>query len=540
MATSVHATDLGIIIAYLLVIVGLGCWAGLRGARRAPGEKASGRDYFLAGGTLRWPVIGLALFATNISTIHMVGLAQAGYEEGLLNGNYELMAGFTLVLLALFFAPFYIRSRVATLPDFLEMRYDRTSRDWLAVLSIASAILIHIGFSLVTGAVVLEGMFGFNKTVSILLIVALTGLYTIIGGLRAVVWTESLQAVILICGAVAITVAAYLKLGDWSALTARVDPGSLNMLRSGAESHFPWYAVFLGYPVIGIWYWCTDQTIVQRVLGAKDENHARVGALFAGFIKILPVFIFVLPGLMALALVRSGQFGVDSIESKDALSFLIQNLLPVGARGLMAAALLAALMSTVSGALNSISTLFSYDLFLRFRPQTPDSSLVRIGRVTAFVAMVLSVVWSFAIEGREGIFNQMVGIIVLISPPLTAVFVFGVFWKGASAFASKWTLWLGSLAGLAVFVYDHVHERFGWAAWERKTLMDGVYLFLFCSAVMVLFSLWKPHTHTEASRRLCWTHPLEPLAAPGWRGLGNYKLLSLVLLAIMTVLYLIF
>ena len=388
--------DLGIIVVYFVFIVGLGCWCGLRKKKT---EQAD--EYFLAGKSLKWPVIGLALFATNISTVHLVSLAEEGYTNGLAYGNFEWMAPFTLIILALFFAPFYIRSRVTTLPDFLEKRYSRASRDWLSLLSIISAIFIHIGFSLYAGAVVLEGMFGLPKILSIVLIAGLTGLYTIVGGLMAVVVTESVQTIILLLGAIILTAISYVKVGGWGGLTESIDPHLLTVLRPhGDSSGIPWYSVILGYPVIGIWYWCTDQTIVQRVLGAKDENHARVGPLFAGFIKVLPVFIFVLPGLIALALINKGILPAlplkadGTADAAQTYSHMIANLLPVGLRGIVAAALMAALMSTVSGALNSVATLFTYDLYKRWVPQTSEKKLVTIGRVVTFFAMLLAVLWS--------------------------------------------------------------------------------------------------------------------------------------------------
>lgn len=540
MEAKIEFIDLFIILGYLIFIVGLGCWHYIKAYFNRTEVATSSKEYFLAGGTLKWPVIGLALFATNISTIHMVALAQAGYEDGLLNGNYEIMSGLVLIILSIFFAPFFLRSKVATLPDFLELRFSRASRDWVAGLSIATAILVHIGFSLVTGAIVMEGMFGFDRTFSVLIIVLLTGLYTIVGGLRAVVITESLQAIILILGALGITIAAYDQIGSWDQFTANIDVQDLDMLRSGDESHLPWYAVFLGYPVIGTWYWCTDQTIVQRVLGSKDVHHAQVGALFAGFLKMLPMFIFVLPGLFAVALVNMDKFDNTIVESKDTLSYLIRNLLPTGARGIMAAALLAALMSSVSGALNSISTLFTYDLYKRFRPGTSDKKMVVIGRWAAFLAMIASVLWTFLVDGKEGIFNEMVGIIVLISPPLTTVFLFGVFWEKASAFASKWTLWLGTLAGVLLFLYIRLDEILGLPVWKTKTLMDGVYLTIVCSIVMIACSYIRPHRPTNESKRLTWESPLEPFKAKGWKGIGNYKFLSVMLLAIMILIYIIF
>ena len=351
--------DILVIGLYLGGIVGLGLWAWFRRQKSTTSTSA----YFLAGGTLRWPVIGLALFSTNISTIHLVSLAQEGYVNGLAYGNFEWMAAFLLIVLSFVFAPFYIRSRVATLPDFLERRYSRACRDWLAALSILSAIFIHIGFSLYTGAVVLKGLFGIDINLSIFVTAALTGVYTIIGGLLAVVMTESVQTIVLIGGSACVLVAGLVSIGGWSGLTAAVEPVKLTILRTASETpSLPWYSVFLGYPIIGLWYWCADQTIVQRVLGAKDERNARIGPLFTGFIKILPVFLFVLPGLIADGLIRQGKLpAID--DSADTYSLLINHLLPVGLKGVVAAALLAALMSTVSGALNSISTLFCLDLY---------------------------------------------------------------------------------------------------------------------------------------------------------------------------------
>src|SRR5512136_2965479 len=311
--------DLAVIAVYLIGVVGLGLWAWTK--RRT--KQASSAQYFLAGGTLRWPVIGLALCSTNISTIHLVSLAQEGYVNGLAYGNFEWMAAFLLIVLAFFFAPFYIRARVATLPDFLEKRYSRAARDWLAVLSIVSAIFIHIGFSLYTGAVVLRGLFGIDINTSIAVTALLTGLYTVIGGLLAVVMTESVHTIVLLAGYACVLGFGLARIGGVGALTAAVEPVKLTILQTSAETpSLPWYAVFLGYPVIGLWYWCADQTIVQRVLGAKDERHARIGPLFAGFIKILPVFLFVLPGVIALALTRQGKMPVPA-DSADTYSVLI-------------------------------------------------------------------------------------------------------------------------------------------------------------------------------------------------------------------------
>ncbi|MBE7558997.1 sodium/solute symporter [bacterium] len=555
----INAVDAAIILVYLVGIVALGSWAGLRRRRGATGQ-----GYFLAGGTLTWPIIGLALFSTNISTVHLVSLAQSGYQHGLAFGNFEWMAAFTLIMLSLFFAPFYIRSRVATLPDFLESATAApaaTGWRW----SPSSAVVIHIGFSLYTGAAVLEGLFGFPANYSIVVVALLTGLYTIIGGLLAVVWTESIQTVVLLLGAITITALALVKTGGWSGLTASVDPVQLTLLRpTGDASGLPWYSVLLGYPVLGIWYWCADQTIVQRVLGAKDEHHARLGPLFAGFIKILPVFIFVLPGVLCLALIRQGNLPDTLAKSENTYAHLITHLLPTGLRGLVAAALLAALMSTVSGALNSIATLFSYDIVKRWRPATGDRALVRVGRWATAVAMLAAIAWSPYVGRFEGIFqgiNEMIG---YVAPPITAVFLFGVFWKRASARAAILTLWTGFGLGLVLFLLSWTAklDSFGAASaaaaldvgarcapyalarWYQGLdipfLMVPFYLFVICAAVMVAVSLVSPHRHNAESSRLVWEHPAACLSAPGWKGLGDYRVLATLLFACMAVLYTVF
>ncbi|MHC5115556.1 MAG: sodium:solute symporter family transporter [Planctomycetota bacterium] len=532
-AESLNFIDKAVLVLYLVAIVGIGCWTGIRSRKGTEG----GRDYFLAGGSLRWPMIGLALFSTNISTIHLVGFAQEGYNNGLVAGNFEWMAPFMLIVLALFFAPFYIRSRVATLPDFLERRYNRSCRDWLAFLSIISAIFIHIGFTLYTGAVVLKGLFGIPILYSIIGATLLTGLYTIVGGLMAVVVTESIQTVVLLAGSILITVFGLIKVGGWGGIVDNVEAVKLTMLRPANDpANLPWYSIFLGYPVIGLWYWCADQTIVQRVLGAKDENHARIGPLFAGFIKILPVFIFVLPGVMLVALINQGQF--EALEdSKDAYSYLITNLLPTGLTGVMAAALLAALMSTVSGALNSIATLFSYDLYKRWKPNTSDKSLVFIGRIATFVAMIVAIIWSQYIGHFEGIYQGCISLICYVAPPITAVFLLGVFWKRASGKGAIVTLITGSVLGFVVFLLEWFKESTGWT---MPAMLAGFYLCMICIMIHIIVSICKPQEHTADSLSLVWDKPLDCLKAPGWPGIGDYRILSGVLFIVMVTLYMIF
>ncbi len=546
--------DITICLVYLLATVCIGLRAGIIGKSRMSDTDGGSTEYFLAGKSLRWPTIGLALFATNISCIHLVSLAQSGFDSGLLAGNFEWMAAFTLILLAVFFIPFYIRSGVVTLPDFLEKRYNRACRDWLTIISIVSAMVIHIAFSLLAGGIVLETLLGINMYVSVTAISVLVAVYTIIGGLKAVVVTESLQTVVLVAGALLITVAAWTRLGGWAPLTETLtETGNLSrlsMLRpTGDPDGIPWYSVFLGYPVLGIWYWCADQTIVQRALGARDRHHGQTGALFCGFIKILPVFLFVLPGMMAYALAERGMLdlstittytdaGEKSVNSKGIYTLMINELLPAGLSGIVVAALLSGLMSQVSGALNSIATLVSFDLVKRSRPETSDRKLVATGRIAAGVSLVVSVSLLPLLSLYESLFLGLNDVIAHIAPPITCVFLLGVFWKRASALSAQYTLWTGSLLGIAVYASG---KLLPWSFFGKTPfMMTAFYLFCICVILQVMLSFIFPVKHNDESKVLYWSSPLDPLRQPGWNGIGNYKVLSGILLLIMTGLYLIF
>jgi SSS family solute:Na+ symporter len=464
------------------------------------------------------------------------------------------MASLTLILLALFFVPFYIRSGVPTLPVFLQKRYNQACRDWLTIISIVSAVIIHIAFSLLAGGIVLETLFGINMYISVTVIAVLVAVYTMIGGLKAVVVTESIQTVVLVGGAVVITWISFSKLGGWDVLVDTLRQNNamnkLSMLRPhGDSSGMPWYAVLLGYPVLGIWYWCADQTIVQRVLGARNENHARAGALFCGYIKILPVFIFVVPGLLAYALVQKGVLDVSSVasigvngeavvNSKGIYTLMISQLLPTGLVGIVVAALLSGLMSQVAGALNSISTLVSYDLYKRFRPDASDHHLVFLGRVSVLAALVFSIALLPLLNSYESLFNGFNDVIAHIAPPITCVFLLGVFWRKASARAAQYTLWIGSASGVLVFALNKVLP----GSWFGQTpfMMMAFYLLCTCILMQVILSYIFPVVHTAESEKLYWKNPLDPLRSVGWKGIANYKFHAALLLCIMVVLYIIF
>ena len=529
--------DLIIIVAYLTGILALGIFS----ARKT---KMTSDNYFLAGRSLNWVVIGAALFASNISTIHLVGLAASGFDDGLVWGNFEWMASFTLIILGLVFAPFYFRSKISTLPEFLEKRYSSASRSFLAFMAILGALFVHIGMSLYAGAVVFESFFGIDVIVSIVLISVITATYTILGGLKAVVVTETVQAFILIFGAFLLTLFAINALPEagintFTEFKAAIKPDQLSMLRSGenaGNSGLSWYAIFLGYPVLGLWYWCSDQTIVQRVLAAKSEEDAQKGPIFAGFLKILPVFIMVLPGIFGYVLFK------DKITtSNETLPVLISELLPVGIKGIFAAALLSALMSTIAAALNSCSTLVAVDIVKRINPSTSDEKQVRIGKVAAVVVMLLAIAWSTQGGRFNSIFEAINKIAAALAPPIATVFVLGVFSKRGTKEASLVTLIIGFSLGIIAFCADFIPTLSGnppiiTEIWGIPFMMQAWWLFCICCMMYigVSYSTAKP---TKEQLKYTWEKPWLFLTSNKFQGISDVRLYAGLLLVTVAILY---
>jgi len=445
-----------IVIVYLLGIMVIGILAGYR-------KGASSEQFFLAGKSLKWPMIGAALFTANISTIHLVGLSASGFSEGLVVGNFEWMASFCLILLGLIFVPFYLRTKINTLPEFLEKRYNKSCRMILALITIWSALLVHIGVSLYAGAKVFNYFFGINPVIAIIIIAVITAIYTILGGLKAVVVTDSIQVVLLLGGCILLTILGLKALPGigihcFADLKAAVKPDQLSMAHSlrdanGNFNGYSWLTVMVGYHVLGIWYWCTDQTIVQKTLGAKDMRHGQLGAVFAGALKILPLFFMVLPGVVAYVLFK------DSItDPDDSLIVMIDKLLPIGLKGLFAAGLLAAVMSTVEAALNSTATVTAEDICKHIWPNLKDRTLVLIGRVTAVIVIVLAMIWSPYCGRFANIFVVINKVPMMFAPAVTTVFILGVFWKRGTKQAALVTFIVGLLVGLPYFLIDLPHN----------------------------------------------------------------------------------
>lgn len=531
--------DIIIVIAYMVGILAIGIFAGYR-------KNTSSEQFFLAGKSLRWPIIGAALFTANISTIHLVGLAADGYRIGFVVGNFEWMATFTLIILGLIFVPFYLRSNITTLPEFLEKRYSPTPRMIMAVITVISALLIHIGISIYAGAMVFLYFFGIPVVWSVLGIALVAATYTIVGGLRAIVVTDAIQAGLLLAGAITLTVFAILALPEkgihsLAELKAAVQPDQMSMLHSfrnpetGRLNEYSWVSVLLGYPILGIWYWCTDQTIVQKTLGARSMRDGQLGAVFAGGLKILPLFLMVLPGVLGYVLFH------DLIDQpNDTLLVMIQELLPTGVKGLLAAGLLAAVMSTVESALNSTATVVAEDIVKRVRPQTSDRSLVTIGRVTAVIVVILAILWSPYGGKFASIFEAINKIPMMFAPAITCVFLFGVFWRRGTKEAAVTTLIFGLVVGVAYFLVDLPlvgETRLVADTWGIPFMQVGWWLFCLCSVVYVVTSLLTPAPTQAHLDALHWEPPMRALFGTRITGLTDPRAVSIGLLFLMAVLY---
>ena len=472
------------ILAYFGLLAGVVWWVVHRG-------KDNAEDYFLAGRNLGWWVIGASIFASNIGSEHIVGLAGSGAKDGVAMAHYELHA-WCLLVLAWVFVPFYARSLVFTMPEFLERRFSAGSRYVLSIVSLITFIVSKIAVGIFAGGVVfatllpevqvnLGGVTIDSFWIGSVAVILLTGLYTMLGGMRAVAYNDTIQVVVLICGSALLTIYGLVQLGGWHELRSICGSDMFNLWKplipAGMEgtwapvkepgriawyfnNNFPWLGMAICAPVIGLWYWCTDQYIVQRALGAPNETIARRGSIFAAFLKLFPVYLFIIPGLICFALAKSGKipeltgaFGSPD-GAQGAFPLLVKYLLPAGLRGIVVAGLLSALMSSLAGVFNACSTLFTVDLYSKIRPKASQHELVRMGRLATAVMVVIALLWIPVVKGASGLYEYLQSVQGYLAPPIFVVFFFGVFWKRLNAQGCLAAMLAGFALGLFRMAVD--------------------------------------------------------------------------------------
>lgn len=532
--------DWGIILGYFILLFGLAWWVILK-------SKDTTDDYFLAGRNLGWFIVGASIFASNIGSEHIVGLAGSGATDGVAMAHYELHA-WCLLILGWVFVPFYMRSQVFTMPEFLEKRFSESSRWILSIISLFAYVLTKVAVGIFAGGVVFRTLLpevhldlGFvvmdSFWIGSILVIILTGLYTILGGLRAVAYTEALQTVILVIGSFLVTWFGLKALGGWSELREICGSEMFNLWKpltpNGVEGtwapvleesrmawyfndNYPWLGMLFCAPVIGLWYWCTDQYIVQRALGAPNETEARRGSIAAAFLKLLPVFIFIIPGLICFALAESGKNAelasilftdghLNNEMSQAAFPLMVKHVLPEGVRGIVVAGLLAALMSSLAGVFNASSTLFTMDLYSKFDPKATQEKLVWIGRFATAVMVIIGLMWVPVIQGARGLYDYLQGVQGYLAPPIFVVFFIGVFMKRSNSAGCLATLITGFILGvfrlaidtpvslkMAGFEDGYTEGTFFWFVNNVYFQYYSLFIFLTCIVTMVGVSLLTP------------------------------------------------
>ena len=498
------------VAVYFAVLAGVAVWVVRQ-------KQDSSADYFLAGRNVGWFVVGASLFASNIGSEHLVGLAGSGARDGVAMAHYELHA-WCLLVLGWVLVPFYLRSAVYTMPEFLERRYSRASRWFLSLVSLVAYVFTKVAVGLFAGGIVVQVLFpeqlvpGIdNFWLGAIGIVVVTGLYTIFGGLRAVVYTDAVQAVVLILGASVMAFRGLYILGGWGEFREAVGPQFFNLWRPWDDPHFPWVGMLFAAPIVGMWYWCTDQYIVQRTLAARNQTKARRGTIFGAYLKLSPVFLFIIPGMIAYALVQTGY--IEQLDdTNQAFPMLAQVLLPVGLRGLVAASLLAALMSSLSSVFNSSSTLFTMDIYKPLHPEASERTLVWVGRVATTVMVVLGLAWiPFIDRISDALYVYLQSVQAYIAPPIFAVFFLGVFTRRINAAGCLAGLVAGFVLGMARLVAElsrgHIPEGtllYGFAT--LNFLYFCLVLLAFSVAVIVVVSLLtRPPSQQQLQGLTYWT-----------------------------------
>ena len=473
MTTVLEGLDWIVLGVYFLALILVAVWVALQ-------KNKNTEDYFLAGRNVGWFVIGASIFASNIGSEHVVGLAGTGFESGTPMAHYELHAWIVL-LLGWLFLPFYIRSGAFTMPEFLEKRFDAKSRWFLSVFSLIAYVLTKVSVTIYAGGIVVSELLGIPFWYGAIGVVVFTGIYTVIGGLKAVIYTETLQAIVLILGSIIITYLGLQEVGGWSELRSTVitaSPDHFNMWRPMNDPDFPWTGLLFGGTIVGIWYWCTDQYIVQRTLAANNIKIGRRGAIFGAYLKLLPIFIFLIPGIIAYALSIQNE-GVFSIEDADrAFPMLVKTLLPVGLKGLVAGGLMAALMSSLASVFNSCSTIFTIDIYKKLKPNESEKKLLNVGKLATIVIVILGIIWIPIMEKIGGgvMYQYLQNVQSYIAPPVAAVFILGILWKRVNSKAAITTL----MAGLILLIMRLGSEIYYQTEISSDIIIDS-YMFVFAT-----------------------------------------------------------
>ncbi len=482
---NLHTIDLVFIILYFTGVAGIGWWSSKK-------SLTDSKSYFLGGGSIGWMAIGASLFASNISAEHFIGLAGSGAASGLAVGQFEWLACFILLLLGWVFVPFYLRNGVFTMPEFLEKRFNSRCRTYLSAISLIAYVFTKVSVAIYAGALVLNVILKWNIWLGAIVLLVATGAYTIFGGLRAVVYTDFFQAFILIGGAIILTTLAIGRVGGVTAMMSAADPAFFNLWKSVSHPEFPWTGILFGAPILGIWYWCTDQMIVQRTLAASNISDARRATIFAGFLKILPVFILVLPGI-------AGSILFPGTKPDEIYAKMVDTLLPPGIKGLVVAALLAALMSSLSSVFNSSSTLVVMDFYKKYRPDATEKELVRAGQVSTVGLVLVGLAWlPFIGYISDQVFVYLQSVQAYISPPIAAAFILGISWRRINGQGAFSALISGFVIGAFRFVVE-IGVKAGWitapamvAFANINFLHFAIILFIISVAVMIAVSLATP------------------------------------------------
>ena len=514
-----HPIDITIVGIYIVFVV----WFGFRIGKK----HKSAEDYFLAGRSMIWPFIGISLFASNISSTTLIGLAGDAYSTGISVYNYEWFATVILVFFVIFILPFVLKSQVYTIPEYLERRYDGRARTYFSILNLFLNIIVDTAASLYVGGLMLKLIFPdipMWQTISALAVVA--GIYTIAGGLAAVIYTDAIQTVMLLLGSVIISIAAFSKVGGWEAITAQVSPDMLSLIRPLDDPGVPWLGLFTGLPLLGVYFWCNNQFMVQRVLSAKNLWHGRLGSLFAGLLKLPVLFIMVLPGTAAILL-------YPGLERADLVyPTLMFDLLPTGLLGLVMAGFIAALMSQIDSTLNSASTLVTVDFVAKAKPNLSQRQLMIVGRWVTLSFMVLAALWAPQIEKVGSIWKYLQSVLSYTVPPVVAMFLIGTFWKRANAHGAFLSIVVGVL--LAV-VFFYINEIAGII--NIHFLYIAPILFVVCTLLIIIGSLITQPPDQKKVNELTWSIAFYKSETDELRSLPwykNYRILS-VFLTIITI-----